>query len=90
VCVSSSSNGDGIGKTFKANPRRTRFQPPTRARKGGRVPTVSQAKVTVRKQVAIPKRVREKLGGLVDGDYLLFYEKGGEIYIKKGVITSKD
>lgn len=50
----------------------------------------AQAKVTVRKQIAIPKKVREKLGGLEEGDYLLFYEKDGEIYIKKGVITSKE
>lgn len=49
----------------------------------------AQAKVTVRKQVAIPKKVREKLGELTEGDYLLFYEKGGEIYIKKGVLISK-
>lgn len=49
----------------------------------------AQAKVTTRKQVAIPKKVREKLGGLTEGDYLLFYEEGNEIYIKKGMLTSR-
>ena len=49
----------------------------------------AQAKVTVRKQVAIPKKVREKLGGLKEGDYLLFYEEGNEIYIKKGMLISR-
>ena len=49
----------------------------------------AQAKVTVRKQVAIPKKVREKLGGLEEGDYLLFYEEGNEIYIKKGALIPK-
>ncbi|MFQ5816006.1 MAG: AbrB/MazE/SpoVT family DNA-binding domain-containing protein [Candidatus Hydrothermarchaeaceae archaeon] len=48
---------------------------------------LAHAKVTVRKQIAIPKKVREKLDNIGEGDYLLFYEKGGEIYIKKGVLV---
>ncbi|MEE8168479.1 MAG: AbrB/MazE/SpoVT family DNA-binding domain-containing protein [Candidatus Hydrothermarchaeales archaeon] len=49
----------------------------------------AQAKVTVRKQIAIPKKVREKLGGVEEGDYLLFYEEGGRIYVEKGVLVLK-
>jgi len=47
----------------------------------------AHAKVTVRKQIAIPKKVQEKLGGLNVGEYVLFYEDGGETYIKKGAIS---
>ena len=44
------------------------------------------AKVTVRKQIAIPKKVQEKFGGLQEGDYILFYEENGKIFIRKGTI----
>lgn len=47
----------------------------------------AQAKVTVRKQIAIPKKVQGKLGGVEVGEYLLFYEEGGRIYLEKGIIT---
>ncbi len=49
----------------------------------------AQAKVTVRKQIAIPKKVREKLGGVEEGEYLLFYERSGKIYVEKGVLVLK-
>jgi len=49
----------------------------------------AQAKVTVRKQIAIPKKVQEKLGGIKEGDFLLFYEEAGKIYIEKGVLMPK-
>jgi len=47
----------------------------------------AQAKVTVRKQIAIPKKVQEKIGGLREGDYILFYEEGGKIYVEKGMLV---
>jgi len=47
----------------------------------------AQAKVTIRKQIAVSKKVQKKLGGLEEGDYLLFYEDNERIYIKKGVIV---
>ncbi len=49
----------------------------------------AHAKVTIRRQIAIPKKVQEKLGGLKEGDFLLFYEEGGRIYIEKGVLVPK-
>jgi len=47
----------------------------------------AQAKVTARKQIAVPKKVQDKLGGLEEGDYLLFYEDDGRIYIKRGKLV---
>ncbi len=45
------------------------------------------AKVSRRMQIAIPKKVQEKLGGINEGDYILFYEDdSGRIYIRKGAI----
>ncbi|ADD08571.1 AbrB/MazE/SpoVT family DNA-binding domain-containing protein [Candidatus Aciduliprofundum boonei] len=44
------------------------------------------AKVTIRKQIAIPKKVQDKLGGVEEGEYILFYEENGRIYIRKGKI----
>jgi AbrB family looped-hinge helix DNA binding protein len=49
----------------------------------------AQAKVTVRKQIAIPKKVQEKLGGIKEGDFLLFFEEGGKVYIEKGVLVPR-
>jgi AbrB family looped-hinge helix DNA binding protein len=48
----------------------------------------AQAKVTARKQIAIPKKVQEKMDGISEGDYLLFYEKEGKIYIEKGALVA--
>ncbi len=46
----------------------------------------AQAKVTQRKQIAVPKKVRERLGKVEEGDFILFYEDGKRIYIEKGRI----
>jgi AbrB family looped-hinge helix DNA binding protein len=48
----------------------------------------AQAKVTVRKQIAIPKKVQERMNGLMEGHYVLFFEKDGEIYIGKGTLKT--
>jgi AbrB family looped-hinge helix DNA binding protein len=47
----------------------------------------AQAKVTTRIQITLPKKVQDKLGGLEEGDYLLFYEDDGRIYIKRGKLV---
>jgi AbrB family looped-hinge helix DNA binding protein len=47
----------------------------------------AQAKVTRRKQIALPEAVRKKIGGVEEGDYILFFEDGDRIYIGKGTIT---
>ena len=47
----------------------------------------AQAKVTVRRQIAIPKAVQERLGGIKEGEYVLFYEENDRICIEKGVIA---
>lgn len=47
----------------------------------------AQAKVTTRIQITLPKKVQDKLGGLEEGDYLLFYEDAGRIYIKRGKLV---
>ena len=44
------------------------------------------AKVSARKQISIPKKVQEALGGVDEGDYIIFFEENGRIYIKKGMI----
>jgi len=46
----------------------------------------AQAKVTQRKQIAVPKKVREKLGDIEEGDFILFFEDGDRIYVEKGRI----
>ena len=48
---------------------------------------IAQAKVTVRKQIAIPKKVQEELGGLEEGKYIMFFKEGDKICIEKGAIT---
>jgi len=47
----------------------------------------AQAKVTVRKQIALPRKVQDKLDGVEIGDYILFFEDSGRIIIKKGAVT---
>ena len=49
----------------------------------------AQAKVTVRKQISIPKKVQDALGGVETGDYVLFSEDRSRIYIEKGHILPK-
>lgn len=46
----------------------------------------AQAKVTVRKQIALPKEVRERLGRVEEGEYILFYDEKGRIFIERGTI----
>jgi len=48
---------------------------------------IAQAKVTQRKQIAIPKSIRDILGGLEEGDFILFFEEDGRVFIKKGILT---
>ena len=48
---------------------------------------IASAKVTSRGQIALPKEIRKMLGGVEKGDYLLFYDEKGRVYIEKGKIT---
>lgn len=45
------------------------------------------AKLTSKGQITIPKEVRDKLG-IVSGEELIFEEKNGIFYIKKGIKKS--
>lgn len=47
---------------------------------------LATAKVTLRMQIRIPNKIQKKLGGLEEGDYVLFNEESGRIYIEKGLI----
>lgn len=47
---------------------------------------IAHAKVTTRKQVSIPKKIQEELGGINEGDYLIFSKEKDRIYITKGVV----
>ncbi len=48
------------------------------------------AKVTIRGQIRIPKKISDLLGGLDDGDYVLFYEEGNRVYIRKGRLEAAE
>ncbi|MCK5606464.1 AbrB/MazE/SpoVT family DNA-binding domain-containing protein [Candidatus Pacearchaeota archaeon] len=47
---------------------------------------IGVSKVSANMNIAIPKKVQEKLGGLDKGQYILFFEEKGRICIKKGTI----
>ena len=47
----------------------------------------AQAKVTIKKQITIPKKVQKALNNVEEGDYILFYKDGSMIYIKKGAVN---
>ena len=49
---------------------------------------IAEAHMTTRGQIAIPKKVKEQLGAK-DGDYILFFEDGGRIYIEAGKLVPK-
>lgn len=49
---------------------------------------IAEAHMTMRGQIAIPKRVKDKLNA-EDGDYILFFEEGNRIYIEAGKLVSK-
>ncbi|MCG2825745.1 MAG: AbrB/MazE/SpoVT family DNA-binding domain-containing protein [Thermoplasmatales archaeon] len=47
----------------------------------------AQAKVTIKKQITIPKKVQKALNNVEEGDYILFYKDGNMIYVKKGAVN---
>ena len=47
---------------------------------------MGHAKIGAKDQVTIPKNVREALGGLEPGQYLLFFQEGKNIFIRKGKV----
>ncbi len=47
---------------------------------------ISEAKVSGRGQIAIPKAVKERLG-ITEGDYVVFLESDGDIVIRAGKLV---
>ena len=47
---------------------------------------ISEAKVSGRGQIAIPKAVKERLG-ITEGDYVVFIESDGDIVIRAGKLV---
>ena len=50
---------------------------------------ISEAKVSGRGQIAIPKAVKERLG-ISEGDYVVFIESGSDIVIRAGKLVWKE
>jgi len=50
---------------------------------------ISEAKVSGRGQIAIPKAVKERLG-INEGDYVVFVESDGDIIIRAGKLVWKN
>jgi len=48
------------------------------------------SKVTSKMHITIPKAVQNALGGIKQGQYILFYEDGNKIWITKGEIKPMD
>ena len=51
------------------------------------VKRVALAKVTVRKKIANPKKMHDKLGGSEEVEYILFWEQNGKIFIMNGSVS---
>ena len=49
---------------------------------------IAEARISTRGQIAIPKKVMEKMGAR-EQEYILFYEDKGRIYIEAGHLTSR-
>ena len=49
---------------------------------------ISEAKVSGRGQIAIPKAVKERLN-IIEGDYVVFIESGEDILIRAGKLVWK-
>ncbi len=48
---------------------------------------IGHAKISGKLQITIPKKVQEELGGVENGQYIIFYNEGGKIYIRKGKVN---
>ena len=49
---------------------------------------IAEARISTRGQIALPKKIMEKLGARTE-EYILFFEEGGRIYIEAGHLTSR-
>jgi len=49
---------------------------------------IAEARITAKGQITLPKGVRERLG-VGRGDYILFHEEEGRIYIVGGTVRPK-
>ncbi len=45
---------------------------------------IGHSKITSNKHISLPKNVQKALGGVEEGQYILFYVENGKIWIKKG------
>ncbi len=48
---------------------------------------IGHAKVSGKLQITIPKKVQEELGGVENGQYIIFYKEGRKIHIRKGMVN---
>ena len=48
---------------------------------------LGHAKISGKLQITIPKKVQEELGGLENGQYIMFYKDGKNVYIRKGMVN---
>ncbi|MFO7618821.1 MAG: AbrB/MazE/SpoVT family DNA-binding domain-containing protein [Thermoplasmata archaeon] len=48
---------------------------------------IGHAKVSGKLQITIPKKVQEELGGVENGQYIIFYKEGKSVYIRKGRVN---
>lgn len=53
----------------------------------GAMAQIGHAKVSGKLQITIPKKVQEELGGLENGEYIIFYKEGKRIEIRKGRVN---
>lgn len=51
---------------------------------------IGHAKISGKLQITIPKKVQEELGGIENGQYIIFIQEGKKIFIKKGMVNPVD
>ena len=47
---------------------------------------IAVAKITMRKQISLPKKVQDALGGIEEEQYVIFYQENKRVFIEKGDI----
>jgi AbrB family looped-hinge helix DNA binding protein len=50
----------------------------------------AQARVTRKYQINLPSKLREALGPVTEGDYILFYRDGDRVYLELGSLRPKN
>jgi AbrB family looped-hinge helix DNA binding protein len=49
---------------------------------------IGESRITTKGQVTLPKNVRELLNA-EEGDYIIFYQEEGKVFIEAGRVTAK-